>query len=142
MNWGKWIIVAFVLFTGFIAILVTVCMRQEINLVSKEYYREELAYQDQILRMNNANKLDKKPAIQKAGTFLTIDFDHFNKIENGKLKLFSPSDPKKDKVFILNASEGNQQSIPVDNLAKGMYRAQMQWNMNGQEYFVETVVNI
>lgn len=142
MNWGKWIIVAFVLFAGFIATLVTVCMRQEVNLVSKDYYSEELAYQEQIVRMNNVNQLDRKPAIQKTGTFLTIDFDQFNEIENGKLKLFSPSDPKKDKVYTLKASEENQQLIPIDDVAKGMYRAQMQWVMNGKEYFIEAVVNI
>jgi hypothetical protein len=142
MNWGKWIIVAFVLFTGFIATLVVVCMRQDVNLVSKDYYNEELAYQEQIVRLNNVSQLDEKPAIQKAGAFLSIDFAQFNKIENGKLKLFSPSDPKKDKVYILKASEVNEQLIPIDDVAKGMYRAQMQWSMNGKEYFIETVVNI
>lgn len=142
MNWGKWIIVAFVLFAGFIATLVTVCMRQEVNLVSKDYYSEELAYQEQIVRMNNVNQLDRKPAIQKTGTFLTIDFDQFDEIENGKLKLFRPSDPKKDRFYTLKASEENQQLIPIVDVAKGMYRAQMQWVMNGKEYFLEAVVEI
>lgn len=142
MNWGKWIIVAFVLFAGFIATLVVVCMRQDVNLVSKDYYSEELVYQKQIVRINNVNQLDSKPVIQKTGTFLSIDFVQFNEIETGKLKLFSPSDPKKDKVYILRASEETQQLIPVDDIAKGMYRAQMQWVMNGKEYFIEAVVNI
>jgi hypothetical protein len=142
MNWGKWIVVAFVLFAGFIATLVTVCMRQEISLVSKDYYREELAYQEQILRLNNARQLDKKPTIQKAGMFLSIDFEQLNEIETGKLKLFSPSDPKKDRIYTLETSEKTQQLIPIDDVAKGMYRAQMQWMMNGKEYFIETIVNI
>lgn len=133
---------AFVLFAGFIATLVVVCMRQDVNLVSKDYYNEELVYQEQIVRMNNVNLLDKKPAIQKAGKFLSIDFDQFNKMENGKLKLFSPSDPEKDIVYTLKASEETQQLIPIDSVAKGMYRAQMQWIMNGKEYFIEAVVNI
>ena len=53
MNWGKWIIVSFVLFAAFIGILVVICVRQDISLVSKNYYQEELAYQQQIDRMNN-----------------------------------------------------------------------------------------
>lgn len=142
MNWGKWIVVAFVLFAGFIATLVVVCMRQDVNLVSKDYYSEELAYQEHIVRKNNVNQLDTKPLIQKTGGFISIDFDQFNKIETGKLKLFSPSDPKKDKVYILKASEQTQQLIPIDNVSKGMYRAQMRWVMNGKEYFIEAVVNI
>lgn len=142
MNWGKWIIVAFVLFAGFIATLVTVCMRQEVSLVSADYYREELAYQDQILRLNNVNQLSQKPAIRKSGTFLSIDFDQFSEVENGELKLFSPSDPKKDKVYKLDPSGGTEQLIPLDNVAKGMYRARMQWVMNDKEYFLETIVTI
>lgn len=142
MNWGKWIIVAFVLFAGFIATLVTVCMRQDVNLVSSDYYRDELVYQEQILRMNNVNQLNQKPLIQKSSTFLSIDFNQFNEIEIGELKLFSPADPKKDKIYVLKRTDKTQQLFPIDDVAKGMYRARMQWIMNGKEYFIETVVNI
>ena len=142
MSWGKWIIIAFVLFAGFIATLVTVCMRQDISLVSKDYYQEELAYQAQILRMNNVNQLDQKHVIQKSGNFLEIGFNQFSKIEKGQLKLFSPSDPKKDKTYMLISAEGTKQLLPLDNVAKGMYRARMQWAMNGKEYYFEAVINI
>jgi hypothetical protein len=142
MNWGKWIIVAFLLFTGFIATLVTVCMRQNVDLVSKDYYNEELAYQEQILRLNNANQLAQKPEIQKNGAFLSVSFDELSEIKNGKLKLFNPSDPKKDKAYIIESSRETRQLIPIDDIAKGMYRAQMQWSLNGKEYFIETIINI
>ena len=49
MNFGKWIVVAFVFFSLFIGTLVTVCVRQDISLVSTDYYKEELIYQDQRL---------------------------------------------------------------------------------------------
>jgi hypothetical protein len=142
MNWGKWIIVSFVLFAGFIATLVTVCMRQDVSLVSKEYYQEELAYQDQMTRVNNANRLTNKPVIQKIGDVLEIDFEAFNKIEKGTLKLFRPSDSKMDKQFRLEASEERTQSFSIGDFAKGMYRVRMQWTMDGKEFFVETIVNI
>jgi hypothetical protein len=142
MSWGKWIIVAFILFAGFIATLVTVCMRQEVNLVSKDYYKEELAYQDQIARVNNASLLPVKPVIRKNGGFIQVGFDEFHKVENGSLKLFRPSDPKMDKVFTLESTNERTQSFSIDGLEKGMYRARMQWVMDGKEYFVEEVVNI
>jgi hypothetical protein len=142
MSWGKWIIVAFILFAGFIATLVTVCMRQDVSLVSKDYYKEELAYQDQIARMNNANQLPVKPIIRKNEDFIQVGFDVFYKVENGSLKLFRPSDPKMDKVFTLGPTDERTQSFSIDGLEKGMYRARMQWVMDGKEYFIETVVNI
>ena len=142
MNWGKWIVVAFILFAGFIATLVTVCMKQDVNLVSKDYYKDELAYQEQIQRMNNVNQLDQKPVIRKSGSFLQIDFDRFRDIEKGEINLFNPSDPKKDKLYALRSSEDHSQLFPLDDVAKGMYRARMQWVMNGKEYYLETVINI
>ena len=142
MNWGKWIIVSFVLFAAFIATLVTVCMRQDVNLVSRDYYQDELEYQEQIQRLNNANQLHSKPAIEMVGNSLAIDFAHFREIKSGELKLFSPSDPDKDRIYTLIAADVTQQLIPVGDVAKGMYRARFQWVMNGKEYFMETVINI
>jgi hypothetical protein len=142
MNWGKWIIVSFVLFAGFIATLVTVCMRQDVSLVSKDYYQEELTYQEQMARMNNASQLPERPVIQKTGDRLQVDFVEFDKIEKGSLTLFRPSDSKMDKNFVLEPTQESTQSFPISELEKGMYRARMQWVMNGKEYFIETVVNI
>jgi hypothetical protein len=42
MSWGKWIVVSFLLFAGFIATLVTICMKEDVGLVSSSYYDEEL----------------------------------------------------------------------------------------------------
>lgn len=142
MNWGKWIVVSFVLFAGFIATLVTVCMRQDISLVSKDYYKDELAYQQQITRVNNASQLDEKPVIQKTGDVLEVDFSGFSKMESGELKLFRPSDARKDKIFNLKPAGEMKQSFSVGALEKGMYRARMQWTMNGKEFFIETIINI
>jgi hypothetical protein len=142
MSWGKWIIVAFILFAGFIATLVTVCMRQDVSLVSKDYYQDELNYQEQILRLNNTNALDQKPVIERSGNFLVVGFDRFREIENGELKLFSPSDPEKDRTYVLNSTETTKQLLPIEDVAKGMYRARMQWAMDGKEYYLETVISI
>lgn len=142
MNWGKWIIVAFVLFAGFIATLVTVCMREDVSLVSKEYYREELAYQEQIIRINNVNKLSQRPVIQKTEKFVEVEFAQFSDVEKGSLKLFRPSDEKMDKVFVLNRSSETRQFFPIENLEKGMYRARLQWTMDGKEFFMEEIIYI
>lgn len=142
MNWGKWIIVAFVLFAGFIATLVTVCMRQNVNLVSKDYYKEELAYQEQITRINNVNNLPQRPVIQKTEKFVEVEFAQFNDVESGSLKLFRPSDEKMDKVFVLSPSGKTRQLFPIENLEKGMYRARLQWTMNGKEFFMEEIIYI
>lgn len=142
MSWGNWIIVAFVLFAAFIATLVTVCMKQDVSLVSHDYYKDELNYQEQIVRMNNVNQLQSKPVIQKSGDHLVLEFNQLRNIENGKLNLFRPSDPGKDKTFTILPANTTQQAFSIRDMAKGMYRARMQWVMHGKEYYLETLITI
>jgi hypothetical protein len=142
MNFGNWIVVAFVLFAIFIGALVVVCVRQDMSLVSKDYYREELAYQDQIKRINNTTGLNNKPGIVKIdNNTIQITFDKELKIENGKVKLFCPSDPKMDKDFELKA-DVNTQLFNTSTLRKGMYKVKLLWVMDGKEFYYEEIINI
>lgn len=141
MNIGKWIVASFVLFIGFIATLVTICMKQDVNLVSKDYYKEELAYQAQIERLTNAASLANKPEINIANRTLEISFSSLNEIQNGELKLFCPSNPKMDRNFVVQAS-GAPQRYNISDVTAGMYRARFMWTMNGKEFYFEKVVYI
>lgn len=139
MNWGKWIIVSFVLFAAFIGTLVTVCIRADVSLVSKDYYKEELEFQKQITRIENTSALVNKPSIVASNGAIEITFD-FSKVENGELVLFRPSDASLDKKFALNATGDQRQRILTDNLENGMYRARMQWTTKGKEFFHEQII--
>lgn len=140
MNWGKWIIVSFIMFAGFIGTLVMVCVRQDISLVSKDYYKEELEYEQQMVRMKNVALLASKPQIKVENGLIQIAFDQFNEIENGELKLFRPSDSSMDKKFELARVSSPMQQFSTEALESGMYRARMQWTMDGKEFFLEEIV--
>jgi hypothetical protein len=143
MNWGNWIFVSFVLFAGFIATLVTVCVREDISLVSKDYYQKELVYQDQIGRIENASLLAVKPSIKVIGEHaLQISFDQFHRIEKGELQLFRPSDAAMDKNFHIEASNTQKQFFSTETMQKGMYRARMVWTMGEKEFYIEEVIFI
>ncbi|GAB1444925.1 hypothetical protein MASR2M41_05710 [Flammeovirgaceae bacterium] len=139
MNFGKWIVVAFVLFAVFIATLVTVCIRQDISLVRPDYYQEELVHQHKMTLIQNAKSLEALPVISISENILTISFSDFDKIEKGELRLLRPSDVKLDKKFTLQA--GNQkQQFPLDVWSKGLYRASVQWTMSGKEFYYERLI--
>lgn len=141
MNIGKWIVVAFVLFAGFIGTLVTICVRQDISLVSKEYYKEELAYQEQIKRISNTQALTDKPSIAKVNS-TTLEVTFKQPVDRGELKLFCPSNPKMDKNFDLKLRVLHNQLFDISSLNKGMYRARLFWTVNGREFFLEEVIYI
>jgi hypothetical protein len=140
MNWGKWIVVSFVFFVAFIATLVTVCIRQDINLVSRNYYQDELAYQDQLDRLNNTKELIEKPSIIVKDSHLEISFKQLNAIEKGTIQLFCPSNEKMDRYYTIASSHERQHSYALADLPKGMYRARLQWTMHGKEYYMEEII--
>jgi hypothetical protein len=60
----KWIVAAFVFFALFIGTLVFISMRQDIGLVSKNYYQDELKHSEKMARQVNAS--------HRVSTFLNI----------------------------------------------------------------------
>ena len=143
MNWGKSIVLSFILFAAFIGTLVTVCVREDISLVSKDYYKEELQYDKQLTRLKNVSQLESKPVIKVLeNKTIQITFDRFDDMEKGELKLFRPSDSSKDKKYSLVPTSNATQEFPTTDLTPGMYRAKMQWTMNGKEFFLEEVIFI
>lgn len=141
MNAGKWIVVVFILFAGFIGTLVTICVRQDISLVSKEYYKEELAYQQQIKRMNNTAELKVKPRVAATREFIRLTFDSTQIVTQGQLSLFCPSDASMDRKFMLKENS-REFSWPISGVKPGMYRVKLQWSMNNKDYYQEEIVNL
>lgn len=141
MNAGKWIIIAYVLFAAFIGILVTVCMRQDISLVSADYYKNELAYQDQIERIKRTEALQIKPDIHVHSYLIQITFDSTCIIERGTVALFCPSNTKMDRAFALETGK-NEFTQDVSFLLPGMYRLRLNWTMEGKDYYTEEIINL
>ncbi len=134
MNFGKWIIVTFVLFAAFIGTLVAICIRQDISLVSKNYYQDELEFQHQIARVDNANRLSQKPTlVLKRDRRLVIDFNTLN-FSDAQLKLVRPSDARLDEVIEVRNCISEKD---MSSMAAGYYRARLTWKFEDKEFFME-----
>ncbi len=139
MNFGHWIVVSFIVFAAFIATLVVVCMRQDVSLVSKNYYQEELAYQNQIVRKQNTLSMSRKPRITVTDRVLELDFDPSSSPSEGVVNVFCPSDAKMDRLFKLKTSSAKQY-FDLAKLNPGMYRVKLQWSAGDQQFYHEEIV--
>ena len=142
MNWGKSIVLAFVLFAVFIGVLVAVCVREDISLVSRNYYNEELDYQTKMNGARNVDQLSQKPEIsltERQSLRITFDFHEF---ENGKLVLYSPADISEDKTFEISATSSPFQTFSLGTLKKGNYKVKMIWTANGKDFYFEQSIYI
>ena len=142
MSWGKWIVTAFVLFVAFIGTIVTVCVRQDVSLVSREYYKDEIAFQQQIERKRNTEQLQQKPEIKIAGNQLIVQFGSESSIESGTIKLFRPSAASLDQNFVLSKSDDTVRVFELTKAQPGAYRVKMNWSMEGKEYYFEKTITI
>lgn len=143
MNWGKSIVLVFIGFALFIGTLVTVCMKQEMSLVSPDYYQQELDYQTQIDRIENAAALNSLPAITIASDSLKLMYSDLRMVKNGVLKLTRASSARHDVSF--NIPEGNyagEISFPLSNLPRGRYKGSFKWMMNGKEYYINQPIDL
>jgi len=136
MNFGKWIVVAFLTFAFYIAVLVVVCVRQDINLVSKDYYRDELKYQQKLDQINNTNRLRHLPVIAVENGQARISFAEGQHIQNGTFKIERPSDEKLDRHYRLSPHQPVQE-FNLGNWKPGLYRSSVTWTMEGKQYYFE-----
>jgi hypothetical protein len=142
MNWGKWIVVSFVLFAGFIAIIVTVSMKQDVSLVSTQYYQDDLEFQKQLDRKNNTAALVNQPEIILSSERLQVSFPENADMKSGIIKIFRPSDDALDQNFEWQASTESTHVFALKPLDKGAYRIKMTWKGKDKEYYLEKFVVI
>ncbi len=136
MNWGNWIFVSFILFVGLIATLVTISMRQDINLVAEDYYKQEIEYQDQIERLERTKALESVPDIAHDRTKRTLVITmNQEKVEQARIHFFRPSDASKDKEILL--SNDLTHEVPVAGWEPGLWKVKLSWKADGKEFYSE-----
>ncbi len=140
MNFGKAIVLSFVLFAMFIGVLVTVCIREDVNLVSKDYYQDELEYQKKLDRIHNTNQMSQPPTIIAEKGRVSIVFEKAYRVETGELKFSRPSSDKLDQRFELDPAGGNVQQFELRRWEPGLYRASLTWTTDGKDYFLEELI--
>lgn len=140
MNWGKGIALSFVVFAGIVITMVTIAMKQDVNLVAPNYYEEEIAYQDQIDRISNFESLAIKPEIMKVGDQIEVTFPQeiAASILEGEILFFRPSDRNKDVKAILKLNDSLKMYFSVKQFSKGLWKTKLRWKSSGDiEYFTE-----
>lgn len=146
MNWGKGIIITFIIFAGILTTMVVISMKQEVGLVAPDYYKQEIAYQEQIDRVNNYSQLEEKPSlsVDRNDLDVVIAFSkgQFQSITSGEVLLFRPSHMGLDELHKLKLDSKGEHRINVSQLLKGRWKVKFSWQMNDKEYYNETSINL
>jgi hypothetical protein len=143
MSWGKKITILYLSFVALIVTLVVLCFGQKVELESKDYYSQELKFQDRIEAISNEKNLAStfSNEVNSNALILKADSSLFGKGFEGSINFFRPSDSSKDVKLKMNFNN-NQQIIPTNKLIHGVYKMQLSWVSNGISYFKEDVIFI
>ncbi len=134
----KWVVTSFILFALFIGTLVTICVREDVSLISPNYYQEELVHQRKMDQQQNMLGLKEHPILKFENQQVKLSFAGLADLTSGELRLTRPSDSKLDQRFKLNNEL--EQRFPLSISEKGLYRVTMQWSMNGKAYYYEELM--
>ncbi len=138
INWGYRVAILYIGFASLIIYFVYRSMNETVDLVTPDYYAQELKFQDKIESTSRNNNLDQPVTIEYGEQGIQIIFpeEMRDKIE-GNILLFRPSDKSKDKNYSIQPGENMQQLIPLSDLEKGMYRVKVEYKSAETTYYTE-----
>ena len=138
LNWGTAVVIAMISFIVFILTFVyrsAVMDEYQHELVSEDYYGDELHYQEEIDKMKNASALEVDVTLIRTADGLTLRFPQGlepNKI-SGSIYLQRPSNKSLDLRMPIELIE-NDFLIPDQDLASGKYLVIIDWKHEDSEY--------
>ena len=144
INWGTAMVIAMVLFMAFILQFVyrSIALdKYEHQLVSEDYYKDELYYQQEIDKMNNASKLTQNVKVDRVGEGMLVSFpDEMTFTEITGIVYFQrPSDERLD--FQKNISLSNHSMIITDDkLIIGKWKVKIDWKYGEDEYLFKEAI--
>ena len=137
-TWGHGIIVALGSFMIFILSLIMYFTSTWKNseLITDNYYEEELAYQNVINAKNKALKLKELPVYQQNASGIHIIFPSEINNQNSKFKidLHRAEDQKLDIIREIELTGQNSIFIPAKVLVKGNYVLRVMWKKDNEDY--------
>jgi len=134
MNWGHKILIAFGCFFIIMGTLIYVGANEDHQLVTENYYEQELNYQEVINQKSNAQKVGVH--WQKDGDNICLVIPDSIDIIEGEIKLYRASDSNLDKSINFDP---NSNCLKASDFQSGKWEISFKGNSNSEDYFSESL---
>lgn len=144
MNWGTGLAIWLALFIAFIlyfVIRISTDKKYDYDLVTEEYYKKEMVFQQEMDAEANSNTLNGRISGEKISEGWMLTFPEnmdYSKIE-GTVYLYRPSNKKLDFQLPLKLSN-SQVLIPDQRLLAGRWNTIVQWSYKGEDYLYKNEI--
>lgn len=146
INWGTGIVIAFALFITFILYFVFKVQsgsQYDHEMVTEEYYKKEMVFQEQLDKSQRAYDLKEKLTVTTSSNGVVIGFPKsFDSTKiKGKVFLYRPSNQKLDFEMPISLSSSNL-LIPKTSLVDGHWEITIDWEYEGKGYLNKQEINL
>lgn len=146
-NWGTGVVIAFVLFISFIMYFVVRTNTDsslEHDLVTEEYYKKELQYQQQLSEEQRSVDEGMEVEIEVFPEGLRIEFPASIPAEeiSGRIELYRPSDKNLDRQWPLENIHDQVYLLHRTLLAEGRWDVNVVWTWKGNTYRTRKAIHL
>jgi len=142
--WPIGVITACALFVAGTAALIVVACCQRMDLVTPDYYEQELRFQGQIDRVERTRSAAAQASVayDVAAQSITIFLppDHARPPITGRIELYRPSAAGLDRAVKLEPDARGVQRLDAAGLAPGLWKVRVSWTAAEQDYYLEQKV--
>jgi hypothetical protein len=139
-NWGTKIALLYGSFVVFIGTMVYLSFGEKFDLVTEDYYAEEIAYQETINKRSRANALKENLTVSLQTDEVTVNLPVGSDSAQGTVFCFRPSEQAYD--FQWPFQDSRTVVIPREKFVAGKYRFKVEWESGGNTYYQEQTVVI
>ena len=140
-TWAYGITFTLIGFAGLMTGFAIIASHHTENLVVKDYYKEEIAFQKQIEKIHNTAALPEEPVIEWDSLKNNLQI-HIPTTASGFITFYRPNDDSKDFKVPISLSSDGRQIIPVSEIEKGLWKIQLDWTSDGKDYYFEKRLNL
>ena len=128
--WPYAIALYFVLFISAMTVWIVFAVRNDHQLVRKDYYEQELKFQSELDSFQRAAGADIQITYQPETRLLTFTFPPE---ATGTIHFYRPSNVRSDRHVPLSLRNGVQ-TVDVKGFDPGLWKVRLHWSANGADF--------
>ena len=138
LNWGHKIAIVYTIFVGFMVFMLVLSMQEDHELVTQDYYEQELQVQKKIEANKNLKNAGYIVEITPSNGELIIQLQGIKSPQNtvGKIHLYKPDDSSLDESIDLNINEAGAMTIKPKGKG-GRYTVSLDFEVGGVPFYRE-----
>lgn len=144
--WPYGIIGVYVVFIAALAAYVTFALSNDVELVTKDYYQQEIQHDAHMKRIKRTQALGNKVNVHldeaSQSLVLKLPPTHLTDKFEGTVQFYFPADATQDQFIPLAIEQDGTQKFHSLGLKSGLWRMKVSWESGSNEFHFEKDLNV